>query len=312
MDVPARVGAGNAGAVWPMSLRRLLAWVRMARPVILPAGVMAYALGLAMASPGQGRLHWAPALAGLAVTLLANLAAHFADEFADMDTDSLTRRTAFTGGSGVLPSGELPPSAALRAARLFLGLALGSTVVFYAASILPAACVGLAVIGALGGWVYSMPPVALERRGWGEIDNAALGGIVMPLMGYASQTGVIRLEAVLSLLPMFALVLVNLLGTHWPDRAADAQVGRRSIVVVLGPHARRAHHVLVLATYLAILLLSGWVLPPQVVFGLMLSLPVAIWASAVFGRQESPVPSSMTMVVGFLGASAGWLAAGSA
>ena len=107
------------------------------------------------------------------------------------------------------------------------------------------------------------------------------------------------------LAPIFGLVLLNLLGTHWPDRAADAEVGRRSIVVVLGPHARRAHHALVLATYLAVLLLSGWVLPPAVVFGLMLSLPVAIWASAVFGRQESPVPSSMTMVVGFLGASAG-------
>lgn len=293
-----------------MDLTKAFAWVRMARPVILPAGIVAYALGLAMGSAVQGRILWPSALAGLAVMLLANLMAHFADEYADLDTDSLTRRTAFTGGSGVLPAGVLPPSAALRAARLLLWLAVGSTIVFYAASVLPLACVALAVVGVIGGWVYSMPPVALERRGWGEVDNAALGGFVMPLMGYASQTGVIGLEAVLSLVPIFGLVLLNLLGTHWPDRAADTQVGRRSIVVVLGRHARQAHHGLVLATYLAVVLLAGRVLPAEVVFGLLLSLPVALWATVVFGRQESPVPSSMTMIVGFLGASAGWLLAG--
>ncbi len=295
-----------------MGLHRLLAWVRMSRPAILPAGIMAYSLGLAMGFAGAGQIRWTPALAGLTVMLLANLMAHFADEYADQDTDSLTRRTAFTGGSGVLPSGALPPAAALHAARLFLGLALGSAAVFYAASVLPIACVALALVGSVGGWVYSMPPLALERRGWGEIDNAALGGFVMPLMGYASQVGQVSLEAVLALVPMAALVLLNLLGTHWPDRLADAQVGRRSLVVVLGQRARRAHHALVLAIYLGVILLTGRGLPAAVAIGIYFSLPVAIWAAWVYGRQESPVPSSMAMVVGFVGASAGWLAAGSA
>ena len=295
----------------PDRSRRLIALIRLSRPTILPAGVLAYALGLTMGYAANGRLNWGPALAGLAVTLLANLMAHYADEYADVDTDRLTRRTPFTGGSGVLPAGALEPSTALQAARICLALSLLATALLFATSVLPAACVVLAILGIVGGWVYSMPPIALERRGWGEVDNAALGGFVMPLMAYASQTGKVSLEAVLVLAPIFGLVLLNLLGTHWPDRAADAQVGRRSLAVLLGRRARQAHHALVLAIYLGVLLLASRGMPREVALGVLLSLPVALWAAFVYGRQESPLPSSLTMVVGMVGAGAGWIAAGS-
>lgn len=295
----------------PDHARKLMALIRMSRPTVLLAGVLAYALGLTMAFSANGGLDWGPALAGLAVTLLAILMAHFADEYADVDTDRLTRRTWFSGGSGVLPQGELEPSTALQAARICLGLSLLATALLFATSVLPAACVVLALLGIVGGWVYSMAPIALERRGWGEIDNAALGGFVMPLMAYASQTGRVSLEAVLVLGPIFGLVLLNLLGTHWPDRAADAQVGRRSLPVVLGSRARQAHHALVVAIYLGVLWLAWRGMPREVALGVLLSLPVAMWAAFVYGRQESPMPSSLTMVVGMIGAGAGWIVAGS-
>jgi 1,4-dihydroxy-2-naphthoate octaprenyltransferase len=111
--------------------------------------------------------------------------------------------------------------------------------------------------------------------------------------------------------PIFGLVLLNLLGTHWPDRAADAQVGRRSLAVLLGRRARLAHHALVVAIYLGVLLLASRGMPREVALGVLLSLPVALWAAFVYGRQESPMPSSLTMVVGMVGAGAGWIAAGS-
>lgn len=287
-------------------LSKLSDLIRMARPVILLAGVLAYALGIAMALAFEGPIDWPAALAGAMVTLSAILMAHYADEYADVDTDSITRRTAFSGGSGVLPSGSLPPSWALGMARVFLVLSIGLTALFYGLSILPPACVWIALLGVLGGWVYALPPVALERRGLGEIDNAVLGAFVMPLMGYATQTGKVGPRAVLALLPVFALVLVNLLGTHWADREADAKVGRRSLVVVLGSRARRVHNALLLLAYGSTLMLTGWVLPPAVAAGIGLSLPVAIWAAAGYARHATALPSSMAMVVGMLGATAGW------
>ena len=293
-----------------MPLTKLTDLIRMARPLILLAGVLAYALGLAMGFAAQGWIDWAAALAGLIVTLSATVMAHYADEYADVDTDSLTRRTLFSGGSGVLPSGRLPPSWALAAARVFLTLSIGLTALFYTLRILPPACVALGLAGVLGGWVYALPPVALERRGLGEIDNALLGAFAMPLMGYAAQTGTLTLPAVLALAPVFALVLVNLLGTHWPDRAADARVGRRSLVLVLGPSALRVHNLLLVFAYGSTALLAGRVLPPAAAAGLLLSLPVGIWAAATYTRSTDGWPSSLPMVVGMLGATAGWIVSG--
>ncbi|MCJ7512061.1 MAG: hypothetical protein MUO23_03725, partial [Anaerolineales bacterium] len=53
-------------------------------------------------------------------------------------------------------------------------------------------------------------------------------------------------------------------------------------------------------------MLTGWVLPPAVAAGIGLSLPVAIWAAAGYARHATALPSSMPMVVGMLGATAGW------
>ena len=44
----------------------------------------------------------------LAVMVSAILMGHYANEYADVDTDSLTKRTLYSGGSGVLPSGIVP------------------------------------------------------------------------------------------------------------------------------------------------------------------------------------------------------------
>ena len=35
-------------------------------------------------------------------------------------------------------------------------------------------------LGAFFGWMYSVRPFALAWHGWGEVDNAALGGVLLP------------------------------------------------------------------------------------------------------------------------------------
>ncbi len=95
---------------------RLLALLKMGRFLVLLAGVAAYALGLAMAYYDLGMVSWMRAGMGLLIMAFGTLMAHYANEFADIDTDLITRRTYFSGGSGVLPAGILPPIWALRAA----------------------------------------------------------------------------------------------------------------------------------------------------------------------------------------------------
>lgn len=290
-------------------MTRLFALVRMARPLILPGGMLAYALGAAMAYGHSGSFDWGRAAAGFLVTELANLMASYVDEYADVDTDSLTRRTWFSGGSGVLPAGLVPPRWALWAGLVSGGLAVGFTALFITGGVLSPHAAWIVGLGLLGGWLYSMPPVCLERRGLGELDNALLGGVLMPLMGYTAQTGRPTPAAILALLPILTMVLVNLLGVHWADREADAAVGKRSLVVLAGRHARLLHHALIAVSYLLVLVLAGRVLPIPVVVALLATAPVSLWAAVMFGRQPSPVPSAAAMVAAIVAAGAGWIVA---
>ena len=287
-------------------MHKVTALLKMGRPNILPGGILAYCLGAAMGYWQVGSMNWGLFSLGLLITELANLMAHYADEYADVDTDSLTRRTVFSGGSGVLPAGALTPSWALGAALLFALISAGLTTWAVLYGLLPTHVIWIVGIGLLGGWIYSMPPLALERRGLGELVNALLGGIFMPLMGYTVQTGKLDWQACLALLPFFFIVMVGLLGVHWPDRIADAAVGRRSLTCRLGDRAPLVHKVFIVLAYALTLLLAGWVLPVSVVTAIFLTLPASLWAALMFGRHESPVPSSLAMAIFIAAGALGW------
>ena len=287
-------------------MQKALALLKMGRPNILPGGILAYCLGAAMGYWQGGSFNWGWFGLGLLITELTNLVAHYADEYADVDTDSLTHRTVFSGGSGVLPSGLVPPSWALSAAVAFAILSTSLTAWSVLRGPLSAHVAWIVGVGLVGGWFYSMPPLALERRGLGELVNALLGGILMPLMGYSVQTGQPTLQACLALLPFFFMVMAGLLGAHWPDRAADATVGRRSLTGLLGRHAPVVHKLFIALAYGLSLLLAGRVLPRPVLTAILLTLPASLWAALAFGKQDSPVPSSLAMAIFITAGAAGW------
>lgn len=95
----------------------------MSRPLILPSGVLAYAVGVALAL-AEGPIDWSRQAIGLTLTMLANLAAHYADEYADADTDALARHTGVSGGSGAIAAGYANRPLALRAAVTVSGITL--------------------------------------------------------------------------------------------------------------------------------------------------------------------------------------------
>lgn len=285
---------------------RLTALLLMSRPQMLAAGALVYALGVLMGAHGVGSVQWPPAAAGLVAMLAANLCAHFADEYADRDTDALSQRTWFSGGSGVLPAGLVAPVFALRATLIAAACALLAGALFTTLGWLSPAAFGIILLGLLGGWCYSMPPLALERRGLGEVTNATLGALLIPLLGFAAQRGAITLNAVLGLLPVFTITVANLLGVHWADRRADAAVEKRSLVVMLGARVLHLHRLLIALTYVLTWALASGVLPPSVVIAITLTLPVSLWATATFTRRERDGASSVAMVALMLAACVGW------
>jgi 1,4-dihydroxy-2-naphthoate octaprenyltransferase len=296
-------------AQYPATITQIAALIRLGRPFILPGGTLAYVLGAAMGYAHQGAFDWGRAIAGLLVTTAANLVAHYADEYADVDTDTVTRRSWFSGGSGVLPSGIVPPVWALRMAWAMLTLAALLTFWFVGNGTLTPHVIWIVALGVLGGWFYSMPPVALERRGLGELVNAAIGAFLMPLMGYTVQTGTPSWHAAVALIPIFFIVMAALLAVHWADRQADAAVGKRSLVVVAGRYTPLLYYGSILLAFLSTLLLTGTLLPAPVSAAILFTLPITLWAALRFMRQDSPVPSSLAMAVTIAAAAAGWVLA---
>jgi 1,4-dihydroxy-2-naphthoate octaprenyltransferase len=271
-----------------------MAMVRLGRPFVVVAGLIAFFTGASMAFWEIGGFDLLKGVVSLVIMITAILMAHYANEYADFETDSLTRRTRFSGGSGILPAGRVPRSWALWAAIAFLSVTILLTASAYFLGIVPQDVVVIVAIGLVLGWCYSMPPLALERTSMGEIDNAFLGGYLMPLMGYVPQVGHINLLSLFVCVPLFLAVLVNLLTVHWPDREADEAVGKRTLVVRMGKGTVRAFEGLIALMMLAILSLA-LVIPWLVVLLTLVSGIVAIWAVRGFRRDGRPQYGSLLM-----------------
>ncbi|OAN43850.1 hypothetical protein A6A03_17650 [Chloroflexus islandicus] len=283
----------------------------MSRPLILPSGVLAYAVGVALAL-ADGPIDWSRQAIGLTLTMLANLAAHYADEYADADTDALAKHTGVSGGSGAIATGYADRPLALQAAVVVSGITLLGGAWATLSGTIPLAAGIILLIGLLGGWAYSMPPIALERRGWGELANALLGGLLMPLMAYACAHGAPPLRVYAQLAPVVAAALVCIIGVHWADRHADAQVGKHTLAVIYGPQVRWWWWLSLALAYGLPVALASWILPAVVTIACLLTLPVGLYTAARLTHTDSPAPGASTMVALMLAHITGYLLAASA
>jgi len=288
-----------------MVCERTIAMVRLARPLVIVAGLLAFLTGACMAYWRLGELHYAETTAGLLIMVSAIVMGHYANEYADFDTDSLTRRTLFSGGSGVLPSGIVPRHWALYAAMAFLGLSLLITALSFILGLIGWAVIGLVLVGLPLGWFYSMPPLSLERTWLGELDNAFLG-TMMFMIGYVASVGELDFEMLAFSIPIFFAVLINLLGVHFADRKADEMVGKRTMAVVLGQKSTRLFWILSVIMYISTVALIP-VLPFAVIAACFATLPIAVWAIRGFASKGGPQYGTVLMGSFFIFAAIGFL-----
>jgi 1,4-dihydroxy-2-naphthoate octaprenyltransferase len=269
----------------------------MARPLIMVSVILVFIIGNLIARANGYALRGETFAWGLITLILVALSIHYANEYADYETDALTKRTPFSGGSGVLPSGLAPRSLAIHAA--WVALVLGGAVAIsgYVRGVFNLTLLFVLAAGALGGWMYSLPPLALAWRGWGEFDNAMLGGILLPLYGYTLQTGRIDWEVVVGCIPFALLVFVNLLATTWADRHADAQAGKYTLATRLTvKRLRWLYFLAVLLCFSLLPLLADRVLPHEVALSGVLAVPLVLWGAATYTRIDSPHPTVFAMV----------------
>jgi 1,4-dihydroxy-2-naphthoate octaprenyltransferase len=281
------------------------AWTLWAasRPAQLLLIVAVYALGVVVAVARGAPLGEGALLAGVAALVPTAAGVHYANEYADHETDALTERTPFSGGSGALQATGLPRrlvSTAAAVATLTAGVGLAGAAL--AVGLLPARAVAILAGSALVGVQYSVGPLALARRGLGELANAALGGVALPCYGAAVVSGLDH-AVVLAVLPFALLVFVNLLEVGWPDRRADADIGKDTLAVRWPPRRLRlAYGGVTVAAFAALVALTEGLLVPAVIpwtvtLSTLPAMPVFAWGTVRFTERKAPLPAVLGMVL---------------
>jgi 1,4-dihydroxy-2-naphthoate octaprenyltransferase len=259
------------------------AFIRLARPAFLIGGFAGFALGAAVARFDGYALDWRAYLWGQLIVTSFHLMVHFANDYFDRETDTLDTRTPWSGGSGVLPSGALPPIVALVAACACAVVGLAATLRAALAGDMWLALIGVA-IGGLA-WAYSAPPVRLLARGLGELDTVAVVALLVPLAGYAAFAHALGVHALLATVPGVCAMFAMMLAVEIPDVAADTAAGKRNLVVRWGvASAAIAARTFASSAVLLVLLVGsmGFAAPSPAFIAV---IPVAIVAAAFAAPQ---------------------------
>ena len=227
------------GALSPAQRRRqrLLAWLAALRLQFYPMTWIAYTVGALAASAGTP-IAMTPYLLGYLTLFLLEAATVFLNDWFDFDSDRRNRNAGlFTGGSRVLVDGRLDRTAMRTGIGLsIVGAASALTALLAAAPAGSANVIAaLYAIFAILAMAYTVPPLKLSHRAFGELDVALTHSAGAIMAGYLAQGGSWRDSAPwLLALPLGVAVLPSILLAGCPDRDADEAAAKRTLVVKLG------------------------------------------------------------------------------
>jgi len=268
---------------------KLGAFVRLTRPLFLYGGFAGVALGAAVAASTGRRLDLGTYLWAQALVTAFHLMAHYANDYFDRACDAQARRTVWSGGSGVLVSGELPPRVALVAALVCAALGTAVAVRFALAGNALVAGLGLTIL--VLGWCYSAPPLRFAARGLGEVATVAVVAILVPSVGYAAFAGRIDDPILTAVLAPAAAMFAMMLCVELPDAVTDRFAGKRTLVVAWG--SARSWQLTTVATGVAILIAAGTALRLHAGMALVTLLPAGAAAFQLIRRStRDPRPAS--------------------
>ncbi|MET0793180.1 MAG: prenyltransferase [Polyangiaceae bacterium] len=286
----------------------LLAFVKLGRPKFLAGGLLLYGLGAVLAAVAGVRTDWSRYFWGQAVVSTTQLMTHYANDYFDLEADRVnTTPTRWSGGSRILPSGQLAPRVALTAALALAGCALLSALLTAQRARSAALVLPLSLLIVAFSWAYSAPPLRLLGRGLGELTTALVVTLLTPLLGFYLQSEVIRWLPVLACLPLCGLQFSMLLTIELPDAASDAALGKRTLVVRRGAEwAARCAAALVVVSYMGLPLFVLLGLPLPLAVAAMALAPLGVWhASRLLrgafrdpGKWESLAACSVALLAG--------------
>ena len=208
----------------------LSSWFRVIRVKFLLASVIAVCLGLAISWSQNQTIDIINASLTFAGVIALHASVDLLNDYWDFKRriDTETKRTKFSGGTGVLPEGLLQPAEVYRAgmAFLILGAIIGGYFIFFN-GVTIAIILAFAIISI---YFYS---TKIVNSGLGEVFVAIKGAMIV-LGTYFVQTSQIVIEPILGGMILGVLSSMVLFVNSFPDFEADRAGGRKSLVIMLG------------------------------------------------------------------------------
>lgn len=268
---PVRHGLSDDRRLGPVEAvrRRLGATWEILRPFAYTASVIPVAAGGALAWV-DGRFSALPFLAALAGGVLLHSGTNITNEIYDVrqGIDTIVSPRA----SHAIVKGRMTERTAFVAA--FAAFALAVAIGGYLLWLRGPAIAVLGLIGLVGGWGYTAPPLQYKYRALGVPLVFVLMGPLMVVGSYFAVTGSWSLVAGILSVPVGLLVAAILHGNEWRDISEDTRAGIVTLSSRVGKEwAHYSYVALVLGAYmtLGLSVAAGW-LPPATLVAI-LSLP---------------------------------------
>lgn len=262
---------------------------RLSDPKISLASIASMALATgAVIGAGDISIAWLvlTVLGILAIEVAKNASGEVVDWDSGADAAVLPdERTPFSGGKRVIVDGLLSRVQCARVALVAYatGIAIGVVI----ATLREPRVWWFGVAGVACAYFYHAAPLRLSYRGLGELAVAISYGPLIACGTYLVQLGRIDGPVVPLSLLLGALIAAFLWVNEFPDARADAQAGKRTLVVRMGkPRAARAFAVLVLGPFAALVVVTSMGLPRGVLLALLGAIPAAHAARIVLSTPD--------------------------
>jgi 1,4-dihydroxy-2-naphthoate octaprenyltransferase len=171
---------------------------------------------------------------------------------------------------------------------LAVGSAIGLAIVILTESMF---ILILGLIGVLGGFFYTAPPVKLGYRCVGEFVIALLFGVLPVYGSYYLQTETIDTVALLPAFIVGILIFLVILINEFPDLRADAVVNKRTLVVRFGvPVSVWIYRTALAVSFLAAAAMMIYRLLFFAGLLYLLTLPVAVCAFKFANKEDLAKP----------------------
>jgi 1,4-dihydroxy-2-naphthoate polyprenyltransferase len=236
---------------------KVQSFLRTLRANFLPASIIPFFTGAALAYREGAHIDPFRLLLGLAGVVSAHLAGNLFNDFFDhrSGADTINNgRSPFFGGSGVIQEGLVKEHTILllAAAFLFGSFICGIGIFFITKDLV--FLVFMAVAGVLI-FGYSAPPFRLAYRRAGETDIFLLFGVLLVMGSYYLFRGKFSMDSFLMSLPVSFLIGAVIICNEIPDLKTDIKAGKYNLVAFFGQkNGYKLYGLFAGVSYIAILL----------------------------------------------------------